>query len=117
MALMGAHGRGQGKMLGCRSVIASAGEGEPEAELGIVVARAGLDDQGEIAGRGGVLAGVELRARQRLKYAPGSRLGCGGPLQQLSGRRRTAPAEQVQATFVELMGVSAVSGNRIGSIL
>ena len=98
-------------------MIASPCQREPEPELGIIVARAGLDDPPEILGRGGVLAGVELGARQRLQYAPGPRLCCGGALEELSGRRRTAPAEQVQATFVELMAVSAVSGNRMGSIL
>ena len=104
-------------MLGSGAVIACSRQCEPEPELGIIVARASLDDPPEVPGRSGVLAGVELGARERLQYAPGPRLCRGGPLEELSGRRRTAPAEQVQATFVELMAVSAVSGNRMGSIL
>ena len=104
-------------MLGRRAGVAGAGQGQAKAELGVVVSRAGVDDAAEVAGRGCVLAGVELRARQRLQYAPGSRLSCGGPFQQLSGGRGTAPAEQVKATLVELKGVGIVVGDRIWSIV
>jgi hypothetical protein len=117
MALMRTHGRGERQVLGSGTVIAGPRQCKAEPELGIIVARASLDDPPEVSGRGRILAGVELGARQRLQYAPGPRLCRGGALEELGGRRRTAPAKQVQATFVELMAVGAVSGNRMGSIL
>ena len=104
-------------MLGRRAGVPRAGQGQAKAELGVVVSRAGVDDAAEVAGRGCVLAGVELRPRQRLQYAPGSRLSCGSPFQQLSGSCGTAPAEQVKATPVELKGVGTVVGDRIWSIV
>ena len=104
-------------MLGRGAGVAGAGQGEAKAELGVIVSRAGVDDPAEVAGRRRVLAGVELRPRQRLKYAPGSRLSCGSPFQQLSGGRGAAAAEQVKAALVELKGVGTIAGDRIWSIL
>jgi hypothetical protein len=70
MPVVGTHGRRQGQVLGGSARVAGAGERQSQPELGIIVTRAGLDDPAEVAGRGGVLAGVELRAGQRLQYAP-----------------------------------------------
>jgi hypothetical protein len=104
-------------MLGRRTRISGPGQGQAEPELGVIITRAGIDDAAEIAGRGRVLAGVELRPRQRLQYAPGSRLSRCSPFEQLGGGRGAASAEKVKAALVELMGVSAVACDRIWSIL
>jgi hypothetical protein len=112
-----AHGRRERQVLGCGARIAGPGERQAESELGIIIARAGVHDQPEVSGGSRILAGVELRPGQRLQYAPGPRLSCSGPLEQLRGGRRTAAAEKVQAALVELMGVSTISGYRIGSVL
>ena len=104
-------------MLGGGARIAGPGERQAKAELGIIIARAGLHDQPEVPGSSCVLAGVELRPRERFQYAPGPRLSCSGPLEQLCGGCRTAAAEKVQAALVQLVGVRAVSGYRIGSFL
>ena len=117
VAEIGAHRRCQGEVLGRRAGVAGAGQGEAKSELGVIVSRTGVDDPAEVVRRGCVLAGVELRPRQRLQYAPGSRLSCGSPFQQLSGGRGTAAAEQVKATLVELKGVGTIAGDRIWSIL
>ena len=117
MAEIGPHGRGQGEVLGRRARITGPGQGQAEPELGVIIARAGIDDALEVTGRGRILAGVELGSRQRLQYAPGSRLSCGSTFEQLSGGRGTAAAEQVKAALVKLMGVSAVASDRIWSIL
>ena len=61
MPEVGAHGRGQGEVLGRRAGIAGPGQGQAEPELRVVVSGAGVDDATEVAGRGRVLAGVELR--------------------------------------------------------
>ena len=117
MPLVRGHRRGQGEVLGRGTRIARPGQREAQPELGIIVAWASLYDQPEVPGCRGVLAGVELRPGQCLEYAPGPRLGCRGPFEQLRGCRRTATAEQVQAALVELMGVGTVGSHRIGSIL
>ena len=110
MPVTWAHSRSQCQVLGGGARIAGAGERQAETELGIIITRAGLDDQAEVPGSGGILAGVELRPGERLQYAPGPRLGCSGPLEQLRGGCRTAAAEEVQAALVELVGVSTISG-------
>jgi len=117
MPLMRGHGRREREVLGGGARIAGAGKREAQPELGIVVAWASLYDQPEVPGGRSVLAGVELRPGKRFQYAPGPRLGSGGPLEQLRGRRRTAAAEQVQAALVELMGVGTVGSHQVGSIL
>ena len=117
MPLMGAHGRSQCQVLGGGTVVAGAGERQAEPELGIIITRAGFDDQGEVPRRGGVLTGVELRPRQRLQYAPGPRLVGSGALEQLRSRRGAAAAEEVQPALVELMGVGTVNGRRVRSIV
>ena len=62
----------------------------------VVVGGAGLYDQPEVVGRLGVPLGVKLRAGQGLPDAAGAGLGRRGALQDLRGRRRAAPAEQLQ---------------------
>jgi len=104
-------------VLGGGAGIAGAGQRETQPELGVIVGWASLYDQPEVPGGCGVLAGVELRPGKRLQYAPGPRLGSGGPLEQLRGRRRATPAEQVEAALVQLMGVGTVGSHRVGSIL
>jgi len=66
MALMRGHRGSQREVLGCGTGIAGAGQREAEPELGVVVSRAGLYDQPEVAGRGGVLTCVELRPGEGL---------------------------------------------------
>jgi hypothetical protein len=117
VAEIGAHGGRQGQVLGGSAEIASPGQRQSESELRVVVGGARLDDAAEIAGRGRVLAGVELRPGQCLKYAPGPRLGGSGPLEQLRGGGGTASAKQVETALVKLVGVSTVNRNRIWSIL
>lgn len=117
MAEIGAHGGGQREVLGGGSRVARASEGEAEPELRVVVSGASLDDAGEVPGRGRVLASIELSPRKRLQDAPGPWLSGGSPFEQLGGGGGTAAAEQVEASFVELMGVSAVSSSRIWSIV
>ena len=117
MAEIGAHGGGQREVLRGGSQVARASEGEAEPELRVVVGGASLDDAGEVPGRGRVLASIELSPRKRLQDAPGPWLSGGGAFEQLGGGGGTPAAEQVEATFVELMGVSAVSSSRIWSIV
>ena len=117
MAEIGAHGRSQREVLRGASRIAGTREGKPEPELRVVVGGASLDDAAEVPGRGRVLASIELSPRKRLQDAPGPRLSGGGPFEQLGSGGRAAAAEQVEATLVELMGVSAVRGSRIWSIM
>ena len=117
MPVTWAHGGGQRQVLGGGARIAGTGEGQTETELGIIITGTGLDDQPEVPGSSRILAGVELRTGQRLQYAPGPRLSCCGSLEELRGGCRTAAAKQVQAALVELMGVSTISGYRIGSVL
>lgn len=117
MAQIGAHGRGQREVLGGRPVVACACEGKAEPELRVVVGGASLDDTAEVRGRCRILAGVELRSRERLQHASGPRLGGGGAFEQLGGGRGAASAKQVETAFVELVRVSAVFWNRIWSIL
>ncbi len=117
MPVMRGHRRGEREVLGGSGRIAGAGQREAQAELGIVVGWASLYDQPEVSGGRGVLAGVELRPGERLQDASGPRLGGCGPFEHLGGRRWTAPAEQVQAMPVELMGVGTAASHRVGSIL
>jgi hypothetical protein len=103
-------------MLGRGTVVTRPSERQSEAELGIIVGRAGFDDQPEVPRCGGVLASVELCPGQRLQYAPGPRLVGGSALEQLGGRCGAATAEQVQAALVQLMGVGTLNGRRVRSI-
>lgn len=104
-------------MLGRTARVTCAREGEAEPELGIVVTRASVYDAAEVSGRRRVLAGVELGPGERLEDAPGSRLGGGGALEDLSGGSGTAVAEQVEPAPVELVSVGAVGCRRVWSIL
>jgi hypothetical protein len=115
--LIRAHGRSQGQVLGGGAVVAGAGERQTEPELGIIIARAGFDDQAEIPGCGCVLASVELCPRQCFQYAPGPRLVGSGALEKLGGRCGAAAAKQVQAALVKLMRVGTVGGRRVRSTL
>jgi len=117
MAQVRTHGRSQGQVLGGGTGITGPGKSQTEPELGIIVARTGLDDQPEVSRCRRVLAGIELRSGQRLKDAPRAWLGRGGPLEQLGSGGRAAPAQQVEATLVQLMSVGAVRRHRIGSIM
>jgi hypothetical protein len=117
MPLIRAHGRSQGQVLGGGAVVARAGERQAQPELGIIIARAGFDDQAEVPGSGSVLASVELCPRQRFQYAPGPRLVGSGAFEQLGGRCGAATAEQVQSALVELMRVGTVGGRRVRSTL
>jgi hypothetical protein len=90
-----AHGGGKCQVLGGGARVAGTCQRQAESELGIIVARAGLHYQPEVSGCGRILAGVELRPRQRLQYAPGPRLSSSGPFEYLGSCRRAAAAEQV----------------------
>jgi hypothetical protein len=96
-----AHGGRQRKVLGRGAVVSGSGQGEAKAELRVIIARAGVDDPAEAAGRLGVVPGVELGAAERLQDAP--RVGLSGrrALEQLGCRRGTAAAQQVQTTAVK----------------
>jgi hypothetical protein len=96
-----AHGGRQREVLGRGAVVSGPGQGEAKAELGVVIARAGVHDPAEAAGRLGVALGVELGAPERLEDAP--RVGLSGrrALEQLGCRRGTAAAQQVQTAAVK----------------
>jgi hypothetical protein len=108
-----AHGGGEGQVLGGGLVVAAAGEGEAEAEVGVVVGRVGLDDRAEVGGGGLVPAGVELGAGQGLADAARSRLGVRRPLQELGGGRGAALGEQFQAGRVPAVHLGRV---RVGGV-
>ena len=105
-----AHRGRQGQVLGRGPRVPGPGQRQAQAELGVVVARAGLHDAAEVAGRGRVPPGVELGPGQRLEDAAGVRLGGGRPLEQLRRRGRAAPPEQVQPAPVQVVGVVAGVG-------
>ncbi len=96
-----AHRGGQREVLGGRAVISCPGQGEPEAELRVVVAGAGFHDPAEAVGRLSVLPRIELGAAERLQDAARVRFGGRRPLKQLRGGRRAAAAQQVQTTPVK----------------
>jgi hypothetical protein len=88
------HGRGQGQVLGRAARVAGPGQGQAQAELGVVVGRAGLDDLPEAVRRVAVPVGVELgpasassTLRDRLRGAGRARA---------APRRRAAPAQQIK---------------------
>jgi len=109
MPLVGGHCRSQRQVLCGRARIARAGQRETQPELGIIVGWASLHYQPEIPGGCGILARVELGPGERLQDAARARLSSRSPLEQLGRRRRAAPAEQVQAALVQLMGVGSVA--------
>ena len=74
------------------AVVAGPGQGQAQAELGVVVGRAGLDDPAEVARRVGVPPASNWARARASQHAAGLRLGRGGPLEQLGGRRGAAPA-------------------------
>ena len=117
---VGAHGGGQRQVLGGGLVVAAAGEGEAEAEVGVVVGRGGLDDRAEV-GRGGlVLAGVELGAGEGLADAARSRLGVSRPLQDLGGGRVSAVSYDSQAPIDKTLrsfAIDLTSNPTFGQIL
>jgi len=108
MTQVGAHGGGQGEVLCGRSWVACPGQCQAEAELGIIIARAGFHDEPEVSRCRGVLTGIELCPGQSFEDALGSWFGRCGSFEQLGCRCGAAPAKQIQASFVQLMGVRAV---------
>jgi len=71
-----AHRCSQRQVLGGCSVIARSGQRQAKPELGVVVARAGVHDPLETAGRGLVPLGIKLRPGKRLEDA--ARVWLGG---------------------------------------
>jgi hypothetical protein len=96
-----AHRRGQREVLGGCSVIPCSGQGQAKTELGVVVAGAGVHYPAEAAGRRLVPAGVKLCPAQGLQDAARFGLRGRGALEQLRGRCRAAPAEQIESAPVK----------------
>jgi hypothetical protein len=96
-----AHRRRQREVLGGCSVIPRPGQGQAEPELGVVVAGAGIHYPAEAAGRRLVPAGIKLGPAQGLQDAARFGLRGRGALEQLRGRCRAAPAEQIEAAPVK----------------
>src|SRR5262249_7896884 len=116
MTQVWAHSGGQGEVLRGSAWIACSGQRQAKAELGIIIAGAGLHDEPEITRRRGILTGIELGPGQSLEDALRSWLGRCGSFEQLSRRGGAAPAQQVQASFVQLMGVGAIDRHQFWSI-
>ena len=114
MAQIGTHRRGQREVLGRRAVITGPGQREAESEPGVVIARAGVHDPAEAARRLGVASRVELRPAERLQDAPRVGLGDRRALQQLRGRGRAAPPQQVQTAPVKRIYVFLPGSRPIG---
>jgi hypothetical protein len=108
------HRRSKRQVLGRCSVIPRPGQGQAKPELGVVVARARVHDPAEAAGRRLVLVGIKLCPAQRLKDAARFGLGGGGALEQLRGRCRAAPAEQIQSAPVKRVYVLVVGSRPFG---
>jgi hypothetical protein len=108
------HRRGQRQVLGRCAVISGPGQGQTQPELGVVVARAGIDDPLETAGRRSVALRVELRPPERLEDAARVGLGGGSALEQLRRSRRAAPLEQVEAAPVKGVYVFLPGPRRVG---
>ena len=73
-------------------------QGQPEAEVRVVVGRARLHDHPEIVGRLRVPARVELGPGQGLPHAAGGGLGRRSALEHLGRGGRAAAAEKFHAT-------------------
>jgi hypothetical protein len=84
------HRGRQREVLGRRAVISRPGQREPEPELRVVIARAGVHDPAEAAGRLRVAPRVELCAPERLQDAPRVGLSSSRPLKKLSRRSGAA---------------------------
>ena len=83
------------------------GQGKAEAEVRVVVTRACLHNLPETVRRLLVPAGVELRPAEGLQDAARPWLGFRGPLEELGGGRRAAPAEQVEPPAVPRVTVTS----------
>lgn len=106
-----AHRRRQRQVLGGCPVVPRPGQGQAKPELGVVIAGAGVYDPAEAADRRLVPAGIKLCPAQGLQDAARLRFGGGGALEQLRGRCRAAPAEQIEAAAVKAVYV-LVPGSR-----
>jgi hypothetical protein len=100
------HGRGEREMLDGRPRIPAAREGQAETEMRVVVSRAGVHDLPETLRCRHIPAGVELGTSEGFQHAARVRFCFCRALQELSGRRRAAPAEQLQAPLVPRIRVT-----------
>ena len=107
---VGSHRGGEGQVLGCGGVMPGPGQGQPEAEVRVVVRRARLHDHPEVVGRLRVPASVELGPGQGLPHAARGGFGCRGELQHLSRCRGAAAAEKFHATPVPGVHISFRNG-------
>jgi len=89
-------------------MLATAGERQAEAKMGVVIGRARLDDRGEVGRRRLVLAGVELSPGEGFTNAAGGRLSVRRALQHLRRGGRAALAEQFHAPGVQGVHVSGL---------
>jgi hypothetical protein len=105
------HRRRQSEVLGRGTVVSGPGQREPEAELRVVIARAGIHDPAETAGRLGVVPGIELGASERLQDAARFWLGGSRPLEELGRCCWAAAPQQVHAAPVKGIYVF-LSGSR-----
>jgi hypothetical protein len=90
MPQIGPHRGRQREVLGRRAVISRPGKREPEPELRVIIARAGVHDPAEAAGRLRIAPRVELCAPERLQDAARVGLGRSGTLKELSRRSGAA---------------------------
>jgi hypothetical protein len=101
MPQVGPHRGRQREVLGRRAVISRPGQREPEPELGVIIARAGVHDPAEAAGRLRVAPRVELCAPERLQDASRVGLRRSRPLKELRCRSGAAAPKQVHSTPVK----------------
>src|SRR5262249_53187413 len=93
MPQVGSHRRCEREVLSCREIVSGPGQREAEAELRVVIARAGVHDAAEAASSLDVMPRVELRASERLEDAARVGLSSSRALEEL-GRRGGAAAPE-----------------------
>jgi hypothetical protein len=101
MPQVGPHRGRQRQVLGRRAVISGPGQRKPQAELRVVVARAGVYNPAEAADRLRIVPRVELRAPEGLQDAARVGLGRRRPLEELSCRSGAATPQQVHTAPVK----------------
>ena len=101
MPQVGTHRGRQREVLGRRAVISCPGQRETQPELRVVIARAGVNDPAEAAGRLGVVPCVELGTSERFQDAARVGLRGGRALEELSRGGRAAAAQQVHTAPVK----------------